>query len=90
MVHETWLPQSADREVEGCQPGGCSKRDAATYELLEKTRAQNEIPFMNRLRTQLSGINTGVGTNLTTIVPVWSAVISMRESESCPWCCVRG
>jgi hypothetical protein len=83
MVHETWLPQSADKAVEECQAWGCAKRDSADYELLEKTRAQNEIPFANRLRTQLSGINTGAGTNLTTIVPVWSAVITLRESKSC-------
>jgi hypothetical protein len=81
MVQETWLPQSADKDVEGCQDWGCSKRDAATFELLEKTKNSLEVPYRNRLRTQLAGINQQKGVNLTTMVPVWSAVLTMRESE---------
>jgi hypothetical protein len=81
MVHETWLPQSTDKATEGCQDWGCSKRDSASFELLEQTRNGLEIPYKNRLRTQLAGINQQVGTNLTTLVPVWSAVITLRESK---------
>jgi hypothetical protein len=82
MVHETWLPQSTNKEVEGCQDWGCSKRDAASFDLLEQTRNTLEIPYKNRLRTQLSGLNKQLGVNMTTLVPVWSAVITLRESES--------
>jgi hypothetical protein len=80
MVHETWLPQTTDNQTEGCWDWGCSKRDAATFELLEQTRNTLEIPFKNRLRTQLADINKQVGVNFTTLVPVWSAVITLRES----------
>ncbi|KAF2431886.1 hypothetical protein EJ08DRAFT_712275 [Tothia fuscella] len=79
MVHETWLPQSTDKTTEGCVDWGCSKRDAATFDLLEDTRNKLEVPFKNRLRNQLTGLNKQFGANMTTLVPVWSAVISLRE-----------
>jgi hypothetical protein len=55
---------------------GCTTRDAATYEMLEATRAKNEQPFRKRLREQLNGLNKNAGRNLTVLVPVWDAVLS--------------
>ncbi|KAF2399229.1 hypothetical protein EJ06DRAFT_557702 [Trichodelitschia bisporula] len=79
MVHETWLPQSAAKDAEGCADWGCTNRDAATIDVLEDTRNKLEIPYKNKLRAQLQRLNAQAGTNLTSIVPVWDAVISMRE-----------
>jgi hypothetical protein len=79
MVHETWLPQSAKMAVEECEAWGCKNRDAADSALLALTRQEREIPFKNRLRKQLVDLNKELGANITTIVPVWDAVIGLRE-----------
>jgi hypothetical protein len=79
-VHETWLPQAADPKEE-CESWGCKNRDSATYEMLEATRAQKEQPFRGRLRTQLTGLNSEAKTNYTFLIPVWDAVLTMRESK---------
>jgi len=78
MIQETWLPNSANPE-EQCVLWGCKNRDAATVEGLEKTRQTIEIPFQNRMRWQLDGLNREIGTNFTTFVPVWEAVLKLRQ-----------
>jgi hypothetical protein len=47
--------------------------------MLEAIRTKQEQPYQARLRTQLTGINKNVKTNFTTLVPVWDAVLSLRE-----------
>jgi len=83
MVQETWIPRlstlPADTSDEKCGVWGCSNRDAATATTLKELRDIQEQPYQARLRTQLTGINTKISTNLTTLVPVWDAVISLRE-----------
>lgn len=91
MVQETWLPVAAD-DAEGCTkarvgPGerdsrvnGCSKRDTATVAQLEATEAKWSKPVANLLRTQLSGINSKLGKNVTSLVPVWNGVLDLRKS----------
>jgi hypothetical protein len=83
MVQETWIPRIAsmgvDNTPENCTVWGCSNRNGATYEMLEAIRTKQEQPYQARLRTQLTGINKNVKTNFTTLVPVWDAVLSLRE-----------
>jgi len=83
MVQETWIPRLSsagqDTTPENCNVWGCSNRDAATLEMLEAIRNKQEKPYQARLRTQLTGINTSHNTSFTTIVPVWDAVLSLRE-----------
>jgi hypothetical protein len=78
MVQETWLPNSPN-QAEDCTVWGCNKRDAATYDMLENTRTKTEAPYQKRMREQLAGINVKMQTNITTLVPVWDAVLSLRE-----------
>jgi len=89
MVQETWLPVAAN-DAEGCTkarvgPGerdqrinGCSKRDTATIPQLEATTAQWAQPVAKLLRTQLSGLNSKYGKNVTSLVPVWNGVLELR------------
>lgn len=60
---------------------GCNNRDGATLATLESTHEEIEQDYIKRLRTQLAGINLEKGTNVTTLVPVWNAVMTLRESE---------
>jgi hypothetical protein len=78
MVQETWLPNSANPE-ERCQLMGCSNRNAATWNGLDKTRQTIEIPFKNRMRYQLDSLNREFGMNFTTFVPIWDAVLGLRQ-----------
>jgi hypothetical protein len=48
---------------------------------LEKTRNTWEAPFGDLLREQLSGINKGLGANVTSLVSVWSGILSLRQSK---------
>ena len=80
MVQETWLPNSANPE-EQCQLWGCSNRNAATWDGLEKTRNTIEQPFSNRMRYQLDGLNRELGMNFTVFVPIWDAVLSLRQCK---------
>jgi hypothetical protein len=91
---ETWLPVSSDKN-EGCSVSGkkptesvnggvtlCKNRDSPTVPLLETTRKEWEEPVLFALRKQLTGLNQQYGQNLTTLVNVWSGVISLRESQA--------
>lgn len=71
-----------DNTPENCDVWGCKNRDAATFEMLETIRAKQEQPYQARLRTQLTGLNSEAKANFTTLVPVWDAVLSLRESKS--------
>jgi hypothetical protein len=92
MVEETWLLNSANPE-EQCQLMGCSNRNAATCDGLDKTKQTIEIPFKNRMRYQLDGLNRDFGMNFTTFVPIWDAVLSLRPRnlpstlKTCHWLC---
>lgn len=77
MVHETWLPILPDQRI-----GWYHASDDIDLDMLERTRMEVEVPFNNVLRGQLAAINQGVRRNLTTIVPVWSAILSLRECKS--------
>ncbi|KAF2663167.1 hypothetical protein BT63DRAFT_128548 [Microthyrium microscopicum] len=84
MVQENWLVQSANPKVEACKDGkelswGCSDRDGATYEMLEQTRTKLQIPYRTKLRAQVDGLNAEFGKNFTTIVPIYDAVLTLRE-----------
>lgn len=79
MVQDTWLPNSADPE-EQCQL--FRNRNAATWDGLDKTRQTIEIPFKNRMRYQLDGLNREFGMNFTAFVPIWDAVLSLRQRNS--------
>jgi hypothetical protein len=83
MVQETWIPRIStmgqDNTAENCTVWGCSNRDAATFTMLEDIRTKQEQPYQARLRTQLTGLNTKAKTNFTSLVPVWDAVLSLRE-----------
>jgi hypothetical protein len=81
MVQETWIVQSAQPDVEECTDWGCKARNSATYEMIENTRTKLEIPYMGRLRQQMTGLNKGLGKNTTSLVPLYSAVLSLRESK---------
>jgi hypothetical protein len=78
MVQETWLPNSPN-QAEDCTLWGCSKRDAATFDMLENTRVKTETPYRTKMRAQLMEINAKAQTNITTLVPVWDAVLSLRQ-----------
>jgi hypothetical protein len=58
---------------------GCSARDAATFKTLERTRNELEGPYRNRLRKQLADLNKEIGKNISILVPVWDATISLRQ-----------
>jgi hypothetical protein len=70
-----------DKSPENCTVWGCSNRNAATFEMLENIRTKQETPYKGRLRTQLMGLNTANKANFTTLVPVWDAVLSLRECK---------
>jgi len=90
---ETWLPVAAG-DAEGCTeakvgPGAkdsrinkCSNRDSATLSQLAATQAQWSQPVAKLLRTQLTGLNTKYGKNITSLVPVWSGVLELRKCMS--------
>ena len=84
MVQETWIVQSAAPEKEKCQADGwgCANRDGASYDDLTATRTKLEIPYRNRLRTQFEGLNKQFGANFTVLVPVYDAVLTLRQSKS--------
>jgi hypothetical protein len=82
MVQETWIVQSANKDLEKCVDWGCANRDAATFEMIEQTRAQLETPYRNQIRTQITGINKQYGSNFTSMVPVYSAILSLRQCKS--------
>jgi len=81
MIQETWVVQSANPEAEDCMASGwgCKNRDAATYEMLEQTRSKLEQPYRARLRAQVDDMNNQFGKNFTTLVPVYDAVLTLRE-----------
>jgi hypothetical protein len=81
MVQETWIVQSAQKEKEGCQDWGCKNRDAATFDDIEKTKTTMQKPYQARLRTQFEGLNKKFGANFTTLVPVYAAVLNLRQSK---------
>jgi hypothetical protein len=62
---------------------GCSNRDAATYDMLENTRAKTEGPFRKSQREQAMELNRSLGGSanrtIISIVPVWDAVLTLRE-----------
>jgi hypothetical protein len=57
----------------------CSDRDRATFDTLKKTRDTIEEPYKTRIRSQLTGLNRQLGSNVTTMIPVWDAVITLRQ-----------
>jgi hypothetical protein len=81
LVQETWIVQSAQPDVEECSDWGCKARNAATYEMIENTRTKLEEPYRKRLREQLTGLNKQLGKNTTVLVPIYSAVLTLRESK---------
>jgi hypothetical protein len=80
MVQETWIVQSAQPQLEACEDWGCNNRDAATWEMIEKTRTTLEQPYKKRLQIQMAGLNKEMKNNMTSLVPVYSAILSMRQS----------
>jgi hypothetical protein len=42
-------------------------------------RAKMEQPYKTRLRSNLVKINSQLGANVSSMVPIWDAVLSMRE-----------
>jgi hypothetical protein len=81
MVQETWIVQSSQPKVEACEDWGCKNRDAATWEIIEKTRTTMEQPYKKRLQAQMAGLNKDMKNNMTSLVPVYSAILSMRQSQ---------
>jgi len=79
MVQETWIVQSAQPQLEACEDWGCNNRDAATWEMIEKTRTTLEQPYKKRLQIQMAGLNKEMKNNMTSLVPVYSAILSMRQ-----------
>jgi hypothetical protein len=79
LVHETWIVQSSHPDVEECEAWGCKSRDKATFDIIEETRVKMEQPYRARLRDQLVGINKQLGKNTTVLVPVYAAVLSLRQ-----------
>ena len=73
------MPYSANVEEDRFELG-CNKRDAATREMLEKTRAQVEMPYRERMRKQFKEINAKNGKDFIFIVPTWGGVMDLRES----------
>jgi hypothetical protein len=67
----------------GAVPAGlipvCNDRDRATFDTLKKTRDTLEEPYKTKIRNQLTGLNQQSGTNTTSMVPVWDAVITLRQ-----------
>jgi hypothetical protein len=60
---------------------GCSARNAANVQTLERTRKEIEGPYRERLRRQLSGLNRELGKNITILVPLWDATLTLRQRE---------
>jgi hypothetical protein len=58
---------------------GCSNRNSATMETLERTRKEIEAPYRRRLRKQLGDLNKDVKANVTVLVPLWDAVLTLRQ-----------
>jgi hypothetical protein len=81
MAQETWIVQSANKDLEKCVDWGCANRDAATFEMIEQTRTKLETPYRNAIRSQLTGINQKYGSNFTSVVPVYSAILTLRQSK---------
>lgn len=73
--------QSAHPDIEDCEDWGCKNRDKATFDMIEETRVKLEQPYKARLREQLTGLNKQLGKNTTVLVPVYSAVLSLRQSK---------
>jgi hypothetical protein len=85
MVQETWLPTwplgATNYPEAGCSAMSCSNRDAATLPILQKIHTDVETQYKDKLRTQLTGINSKTAANFTTLVPAWDLVVSLRESK---------
>jgi hypothetical protein len=60
---------------------GCSNRNAANVQTLERTRTDIEGPYRKTLRQQLEGLNREHGRNITILVPLWDATLSLRQRE---------
>lgn len=84
FVQQTWIPYSANVE-EDCSEWGCNQRDAATREMLEKTRTNVEMPYRERMRKQFKEINDKAGKEIIFIVPTWGASLTLRESMASRW-----
>jgi hypothetical protein len=57
----------------------CNDRDRATVETLKRTKDSLESPYRTRIRNQLTGLNRQLGVNTTSMVPVWDAIITLRQ-----------
>src|ERR1700744_39027 len=63
---------TAAKNLERCAGiRGCSNRNAANVQTLERTRKEIEGPYRKRLRQQLSDLNRELGRNITILVPLW-------------------
>jgi hypothetical protein len=81
FIQETWIVQSANPDIELCEAWGCKARDKATYDMIQETRVKLEQPYKARLINQLSDINSRLGTNATMLVPVYDAILTLRQRE---------
>jgi hypothetical protein len=80
-VVQTYIDKPA-KNIEKCAGIiGCSDRNAATFKTLERTRTEIEGPYRKRLRKQLADLNKELGRNVTTLVPLWDATITLRQCE---------
>jgi len=71
---------TAAKNIEKCAGiRGCSNRNAANVQTLERTRSEIEGPYRIRLRQQLAGLNRELGRNITILVPLWDATLSLRQ-----------
>jgi hypothetical protein len=78
---KTWIDKPA-KNIEKCSGiTGCAARNSATFETLERSRKEVEGPYRDRLRKQLVGINRERGANVTVLVPVWDAVLALRQCK---------
>ena len=69
------------KNVEKCAGiAGCTDRNAATFKTLERTRTEIEGPYRIRLRKQLADLNKEIGKNITVLVPLWDATLTLRQS----------
>lgn len=47
--------------------------------MVQETRVKLEQPYKSRLINQISEINTKLGTNATMLVPVYDAILTLRQ-----------
>jgi hypothetical protein len=70
------------KNIEKCAGiAGCSDRNAANFKTLERSRTEIEGPYRERLRKQLGDLNKKIGKNITVLVPLWDATLTLRQSE---------